>query len=74
MFFYNLICQCILPATLTKSFPTNTTVYYTLKRRRNGRFHVVLAWNIRAVFVVLSIIVPKNLFYLMASEAQRNKR
>ena len=27
-------------------------VYFTLKRRGNGRFHVVSTWNTRSVFVL----------------------
>ena len=39
-----------LVTELTRTLQTHHT-YSTLKRRENGRFHVVSTWNIRGVFV-----------------------
>ena len=40
--------------------PKTLHVYSTLKRRGNGRFHFVVTWNTRGVFVSLEVTMTLN--------------
>ena len=53
-------CKLILETILTVTVLQTHHVDSTLKRRGNGRFHVVSTWNPRGVFVGVHIWLPSG--------------
>ena len=45
---------------VTSSNSTNTPRVFTLKRREKDRFHIVLTWNTRGVFVVNCVFMSSD--------------